>query len=157
MNRIVSVIAAVGIGVTAGSMVLFITLPMLTAWWRTAYETQLQTVLSVNDSVEQYAPITEAVVQQHPAPATVTGSCPADYERLFHEEFSLCYPSFFERMENEQLALEYDDSAPRGKIPDFEFVDRDRELGEFYPESDLPDSGDPDVLRNNIIPDSNGE
>ena len=100
MNRIVSVIAAVGIGVTAGSMVLFITLPMLTAWWRTAYETQLQTVLSVNDSVEQYAPITEAVVQQHPAPATVTGSCPADYERLFHEEFSLCYPSFFERMEN---------------------------------------------------------
>ena len=76
---------------------------------------------------------------------------------LLPEMEEIEWEEFFERMENEQLALEYDDSAPRGKIPDFEFVDRDRELGEFYPESDLPDSGDPDVLRNNIIPDSNGE
>jgi len=67
------------------------------------------------------------------------------------------WEEFFERMENQQLALEYDDEAPRGQVPDFEFVDRDRELGEFYPESDLPDSGDPDVLRNNIISDSDGE
>lgn len=67
------------------------------------------------------------------------------------------WEEFFERIENEQLALEYDDATPRGQIPDFEFVDRERELGEFYPESDLPDSGDPDVLRNNIIPDSDGE
>lgn len=76
---------------------------------------------------------------------------------LLPEMEEIEWEEFFERMENEQLALEYDDSAPRGKIPDFEFVDRNRELGEFYPESDLPDSGDPDVLRNNIIPDSNGE
>lgn len=78
------------------------------------------------------------------------GPLPPEMEEIDWEEF-------FERIENEQLALEYDDGAPRGKIPDFEFVDRERELGEFYPESDLPDSGDPDVLRSNIIPDSDGE
>lgn len=67
------------------------------------------------------------------------------------------WDEFFERLENEQLALEYDDAAPREQIPDFEFVDRERELEEFYPGIDLPDSGDADVLRENINPSSDGK
>lgn len=98
MNRLISIVLAVTIGVSAGSMVLFITLPLLTAWWRDAYEAELQTVLSVND--EQNTAIPSAIVEQNPSRATVTGSCPADYQRLVHEEFSLCYPAFFERMGN---------------------------------------------------------
>lgn len=69
----------------------------------------------------------------------------------------VAWDEFFERFENEQLALEYDDAAPREQIPDFEFVDRERELEAFFPGTDLPDSGDADVLRENINPSSDGE
>lgn len=64
---------------------------------------------------------------------------------------------FFEHLESEQLALEYDDEIAIGQPPDFTFVDRDRAREEFYPEEGLPDSGDAKVLRENIIPDSDGE
>ena len=67
------------------------------------------------------------------------------------------WSEFFEYLEKEQLALEYDDETAIGQPPDFTFVDRDRAREEFYPEENLPDSGDANVLRGNIIPDSDGE
>ncbi|MHB1118082.1 MAG: hypothetical protein ACYCZ7_00935 [Minisyncoccota bacterium] len=68
------------------------------------------------------------------------------------EEMS--WDEFFERFENENLALEYDDEAEGGETPSFEFVDRDRARDELAPETELPDSGDMDMLLENTIPDS---
>lgn len=67
---------------------------------------------------------------------------------------AMSWDEFFERLENERLALSYDDAAPTGALPEFELVDRDRAQSEYAPETELPDSGDADVLRENIAPDS---
>jgi hypothetical protein len=64
------------------------------------------------------------------------------------------WDEFFERFENENLALAYDDEAPKGVPPDFELVDRDRARDEFAPETELPDSGDMEVLIENTLSDS---
>lgn len=59
------------------------------------------------------------------------------------------WDEFFERFDNDNLALVYDDITPKGTLPDFELVDRDRARAEFAPEEELPDSGDETVLREN--------
>lgn len=59
------------------------------------------------------------------------------------------WDEFFERFDNDNLALVYDDLTPKGTVPDFELVDRDRARAEYAPEMELPDSGDADVLREN--------
>lgn len=59
------------------------------------------------------------------------------------------WDEFFERLDNENLALVYDDITPKGTIPEFELVDRDRGRAEFAPDEELPDSGDEEVLREN--------
>lgn len=75
------------------------------------------------------------------------GKMGPDMEEMDWEEFA-------ERFENENLALAYDDEAPKGEAPDFELLDRDRARDEFAPETELPDSGDMDVLIENTISDS---
>lgn len=65
------------------------------------------------------------------------------------------WEEFFERFENENLALVYDDATPKGEIPEFELTDRTRARDEYGDQSiELPDSGDEEVLRENITPDS---
>lgn len=59
------------------------------------------------------------------------------------------WEEFFERFDNENLALVYDDEAPEGVPPEFELIDRDRARDEFAPDEELPDSGDEEVLREN--------
>lgn len=78
------------------------------------------------------------------------GPLAPDMEELSWEEF-------FERLENEQLALEYEDGVEKEQTPDFTFVDRDRAREELYPEEELPDTGDIEVLQQNTIPDHDGE
>lgn len=63
------------------------------------------------------------------------------------------WDEFFERFENENLALEYDDEETEG-APGFELVDRDRARDELAPETELPDSGDMDMLIENTVSDS---
>jgi len=75
------------------------------------------------------------------------GTLSSDMEEMGWDEF-------FERFENENLALEYDDEAEEGETPSFELVDRDRARDELAPETELPDSGDIDMLLENTIPDS---
>jgi len=61
---------------------------------------------------------------------------------------------FFERFENENLALVYDDTESAvGGTPDFELTDRDFARAEYSSATELPDSGDEDVLRENITSD----
>ena len=59
------------------------------------------------------------------------------------------WDEFFERFDNDNLALVYDDIIPKGTLPEFELIDRDRARAEFAPEEELPDSGDEEVLREN--------
>lgn len=59
------------------------------------------------------------------------------------------WEEFFERFDNDNLALVYDDITPEGTIPDFELVDRDIARAEFATEEEMPDSGDESVLREN--------
>lgn len=64
------------------------------------------------------------------------------------------WDEFFERFENENLALVYDDAEPLVEgTPDFEFTDRDFARAEYSSGAELPDSGDEDVLRENITSD----
>ena len=78
------------------------------------------------------------------------GKMGPDMEEMDWEEFA-------ERFENENLALAYDDEAPKGTTPDFELIDRDRARDEFAPETELPDSGDMEVLIENTITDSDSD
>ena len=66
----------------------------------------------------------------------------------------LDWEEFFERFEDANLALTYEEKTVKGEIPNFEFVDRDAARGEYYPETEMPDTGDTDELRGNIVPDS---
>ena len=66
----------------------------------------------------------------------------------------LAWEEFFERFEDANLALTYEEKAEKGEAPNFEFVDRDATRGEFYPETEMPDTGDEDELTENIVPDS---
>lgn len=65
------------------------------------------------------------------------------------------WDEFFERFENENLALviNSDTEPTKGGTPDFEFVDRDLARAEHAPDSEFPDSGDEEVLRENITSD----
>jgi len=60
------------------------------------------------------------------------------------------WEEFFERFENENLALVYDDAATQDEEHDFELVDRFRARDEYAPDEELPDSGDEDVMRDNM-------
>lgn len=59
------------------------------------------------------------------------------------------WEEFFERFENENLALVYDDEASDEPPYDFELEDRFRARDEYAGDEELPDSGDEDVLRDN--------
>lgn len=67
------------------------------------------------------------------------------------------WDEFFERFDNENLALVYDEITPEGTIPDFELLDRDRARAEYAPEEELPDSGDEEVLRENTALENEGD
>lgn len=69
-----------------------------------------------------------------------------DFTRLEWDEF-------FEWMEYHNLALRYSDTAPPG-LGAFEFVDRDRVGRELSPEMETLDTGDPEVVHENTIPDA---
>lgn len=60
------------------------------------------------------------------------------------------WDEFFERFDNANLALVYDDEEELS----FEFVDRDDARDEFFPDAELPDSGDLDDIPENIYPDA---
>lgn len=64
------------------------------------------------------------------------------------------WEEFFERFDNQNLALAYNGEVAEGTPPEFEFIDRDRARDEYAPETELPDSGDIEVLRENTTPDS---
>jgi len=59
------------------------------------------------------------------------------------------WEEFFERFENENLALVYDENASGDEANDFELVDRFRARDEYAEDEELPDSGDEDVVREN--------
>ena len=63
------------------------------------------------------------------------------------------WEEFFERFENENLALVYDDEDLETTPPDFELIDRDMARAEYAPEIELPDSGDEDLLLENTSSD----
>lgn len=108
------------------------------------------------------------LVEEHGGmPATLKGTSENGEESsdMLHIAFGplgpdmeeVSWEEFFERFENENLALEYDDEAVYGTPPDFELVDRDRARDELAPETELPDSGDRDALIENIVPGSDIE
>lgn len=70
------------------------------------------------------------------------GKISPDMEEMDWEEFA-------ERFENEKLALAYDEDREDEIPPNFELIDRDRAREEYAPETELPDSGDMDVLLEN--------
>lgn len=69
----------------------------------------------------------------------------------------LDWEEFFERFEDANLALVYNETIGEGETPDFEFADRDAAREEYFPESTMPDTGDADELHANTVPDSNEE
>lgn len=60
------------------------------------------------------------------------------------------WEEFFERFENENLALVYDPEASDDEAHEFELVDRFRARDEYAEDEELPDSGDEDVMRDNM-------
>lgn len=64
----------------------------------------------------------------------------------------ITWAEFFDRFETDNLALVYD--SQEEDLGAFEFVDRERAQATFSPETELPDSGDEEVLRENIYPDA---
>lgn len=76
------------------------------------------------------------------------------FGKLSPEMEEMDWEEFAERFDNENLALAFDDEAPKSNTPDFELVDRDRARDEYAPETELPDSGDMEVLIENTVPDS---
>lgn len=93
-------------------------------------------------------------------PATIKGASEEGDESadMLHISFDPADPNmeemdweeFFERFENENLALVYDDAASQDEEHDFELVDRFRARDEYAPDEALPDSGDEDVMRDNM-------
>ena len=63
------------------------------------------------------------------------------------------WDEFFAWLERNNLALAYDSGA-REREGHFEFVDKDEIGNELGEETGLPDSGEPEVFRANIVPDS---
>ena len=59
------------------------------------------------------------------------------------------WEEFFERLENENLALVYDPEANEDEAREFELVDKFRARDEYAESEELPDSGDEDVVREN--------
>lgn len=96
-------------------------------------------------------------------PATVAGTpldengLPSTVEISFdpnnQDLQALPWPEFFDWVEYHSLALRYDNAAPDG-LGMFEFVDRQRVEDELDPASNALDSGDPDMLKENLIPDA---
>ena len=59
------------------------------------------------------------------------------------------WAEFFDRMENLDVALVYDDEAGPH---DFSFMDKKEAIRKFFPETDLPDSGSREMIKDNEHP-----
>lgn len=81
----------------------------------------------------------------------------SEYEIAFDRDTDsleeISWEEFFEFLEDHNLALRYNNEA-EGGLGMFEFVDTELVASELDPENELPDSGDDDVLRENITPDA---
>jgi hypothetical protein len=84
---------------------------------------------------------------------TVNGMLSVSFDQINPEFEPISWEEFFDRFEHERLALVYTLPTPPGEAFEFRFVDRDLEQSEYLPATELPDSGDPDMLRENLIPD----
>ncbi|MBX4215619.1 hypothetical protein KW797_01580 [Candidatus Parcubacteria bacterium] len=78
-------------------------------------------------------------------------SAKKDLERVSWSEF-------FDRLERGNLVLVYDDGEEDRKPAEFRFVQKEEAMQEYAPDEEestsLPDSGDPEALKDNVYPDS---
>lgn len=112
-----------------------------------------------------FSQVKEWIERHNGFPAMVKGVSEEEYDRPDVMEIAfdpnnpeierISWEEFFDWFNRENLALRYDDEE-KG-LAAFELVDRDRVRSELAPETEMPDTGDSDELRENITPDADGD